>query len=336
MWNRDEIALKLKVVNDRIKSGNYDRQLLIQCDFYYRLLENSGDFNHGKISNLLHKLDLYKYTSNYKSHMDFNAIIEDYVVLANDELLNLLDTICCKVSFDAFKYYKAGVKYNKLNLSLEKKFGIIKDFYGCVDNTFGILAEDFLSERNLLNFSSCLSYENRKCAGNTFYDTEGFNSYIAIKKTDTILELQTLEHELMHAIDYMFKPKTYENHCIKYYDIVPFTMDLLFIDYLLENNFYSDEAKKLLMVKIGSIINVGEDGGLDYKLRLLCLYLAHYLYEEYKENKKVDNMVKLMKSRILTNDILKFFEGDNPMFDKGKVLELKPYVDYYNRWSGKK
>ncbi len=333
MWNREKIALRLKIINDRIKSGVVcDKNLLISRDLYYRLLENSSNFGEACFSYVLHKLKLYDFTNSGKSHCDFNDVVSDFIKLPNDELLNLLSMLYEKVVFDYGKYNKFNLKYDKIYISDAEKRDIIVCFFQDLNFIFGDLVECFFTEKNYFNYSYFLSYENRFCNGKTFYDLDRYDVYVAIKKTNDILELQALEHELVHVVDFMLNSKSIKNHCPLYYDIIPFTVDLIFIDYLIDNKIYYKEANKLLAQKIVNICNVDFSNNMEYKFRLLCFYLADYLYKCYKDEKNVDKLIFFMKNRILTNDILNYFDGDNPFFDKQKVLSSMPYKDYYFKW----
>lgn len=339
MWNMDELEFNLKIINDRINNLGYsDRQLLVRRDLYYSLLENSGNFKDCKIPYFLNCIKLYKYTDNYKSHEEFNYILSDYIISPNDELLKILKSIKNKADFNRLDYLKkVDLNFNIINISVEDQIKIARDFYENLNETIYYLVDDYLKESQFLNYSSCLSYDRRNSSGITFYDFERFYAYVVVRKTNTIRDLSALVHELAHVVDFMCKAKSFENHCFYYHEIIPYTIDLIFIDYLLDNQIYSKEANKLLAQKVVNICTKEKSCDLDYQFKLFVFYLADYLYNEYKQCKSTHTIEKFMRERIQTNDILNYFYDNKKVdqksiFEKQKILDKRPYKDYYNRW----
>lgn len=138
------------------------------------------------------------------------------------------------------------LEFAPLNLSNEDLVKISSDFYSQLEDTEIIEhSKKLLNDPTFLNITSTIrdGYEN---VGGINYNDYVFNkSYYTIIKNNDIFDIQKLNHEVMHGIDFYMHKKLPSKNYFGFHEIPTYTIDYLLLDYLEQLGFDSNEIEKL-------------------------------------------------------------------------------------------
>lgn len=159
-----------------------------------------------------------------------NGIKEVNVDYIDDNYLTLLIEICNNVatSFDDVNM----AEFSYLNSSEQEIMQTSCDFY-----------------KKLEDEEIC-QLNNKIVTSPTTNEPSVFDSiYCSMTKQNNIFDYQYLNHKIMHVIDFYMKKDINNKHYDAFNEVPTYTIDYLFINYLEEKGFDSEEVQKLRIKK---------------------------------------------------------------------------------------
>ncbi|NLL45105.1 MAG: hypothetical protein GX247_05520 [Mollicutes bacterium] len=131
--------------------------------------------------------------------------------------------------------------------------------------------------------------------------------YMAVKKTNTILDMLTLNHEVMHGIDFYFREKIPSENYYGFQEVSAYAVNHLFIDFLKEMEISDKEIPKLKEKMLWLLLDLAQDTKID---------LENNIKQEFGKKK----MLSLKTSdifKVISNDILE------------SLIQIQAYVMAY-------
>ena len=124
--------------------------------------------------------------------------------------------------------------------------GLLREFM----SSLGLddLLSEFLDKRRIINYTKL--YDDTKAF--ILHNNIDDEAFICVRDfNNSISSINTLVHELGHAYDARNSFQSLKTKNDYFYisllsEIIPYTFERLFVNYLLQNNIYNDEAKKVL------------------------------------------------------------------------------------------
>ncbi len=161
------------------------------------------------------------------------------------------------------------------------------------------------------------------------------------------MDLFVLVHEVGHGIHFILNPKFANNKYYGFGEILPYTFELLLLDYLKENNLFENYINDrelyqtvypIILAKLAIYSLTSKDNSDDKKEKLdysgiknlttIKSYLiAKMLAEQYKKDKT--NGIKTIKTLIKTP----FLENETPNFEFLNISNediLEKSLNYYH------
>ena len=370
MWDLADIKNKTKEISKKLKTckDSEEKDLLeLTLAIYLSILINSGSIRYTKFYNFLDIITGGKYTlisKKGKMIRNFSKILEKKKNFMDISYLQFLMQLAENVA-NTKKVIKNDneLVHQSLELSDELLINISRLFYlELGDEEIFELAKKLLDDDTVLNFSdefySC--YQN--CMGLNFSDFIYNKSYCAVKRNYTIYDVKSLNHEVMHGIDFYMGYKIPTKNYYGFIEVPTYTIDYMFIDYLEKFSFNKDDIQRLrlekdyylqclsdivlfnilesLVVKNGSkillyysakeVIEIITPGMVRQLLEIESGVIAYGLYKEIKENKEegLSNLKKFMKTYIPKDKKPDFsYLG----LSDEKLLELSKEIGSYSK-----
>ena len=315
MWDIADIKRKKEKILKEIKDCNdiqKKEMLEMTLASYISMIDNCGTIKNTKFYNFLDKITKgnfslirpsTKYISNAgqiiirnKDYMDIH-----YLSFLLDIMNNIIATpsIVSDIELSSF---------NSISLSNEDLLNLSKLFYKeLADEDIYIKALKTINNKNATNFSNIYSNSYSEVMGITFYDFLNNEAFCTTKRNYTIFDAQACNHEIMHSVDFYFKPKLVNETYYGFHEIPTYAIDYLFIEYLEKIGFDKDEVQKLRIKK-------------DNYLRSLALRTKYMIQNEIIQKKGLNFLKKYSSRDVL--DIL------NPFIIK-QLTELESGIIAY-------
>jgi len=246
-WNLVEIKEKQKYILARLKkkvSNEEQERLELSLISYISLLNNSGTL-YTRFYNLMDKVTKYKFSlrkdAKY-SEMEHKLLFQDMPFFDLDYLQVLL-TLANNV---AAPNNDENLEFVPLNLSNEDLIKISSDFYSQLEDTEIMeLSKKLLNDETSLNITATSRDGYEDFGGITYNDYIFNKAYCTMIKNNNIFDIQVLNHEVMHGIDFYMHQKLPSKNYFGFHEIPTYTIDYLLIDYLEQLGFDSNEIEKL-------------------------------------------------------------------------------------------
>lgn len=350
-WDTKKIKKQYKELNKLLRSpygfSETDLKKVNLTSFtYYLMLKDNNRITynftangHNIIKNK--KVFLFRKRLNKVLVSFFNSLTNDLSNEYQEFLLQIINNLNNQSS----KY----VDETKLKLTNEEIVAIASDFFKSLeDPEITNLSQKILNKNNnLIQFVPKEEYDDSNSSGICYYNFIQNNAYYLITRNDTIMDLFVLVHEVGHGIHFILNPKFTNNKYYGFGEILPYTFELLLLDYLKENNLFENYINDrelyqtvypiiLAKLAIYSLTSKGNSNDkekkLDYstikKLTTIKSYLiAKMLAEQYKEDKT--NGMKTIKTLIKTP----FLENETPNFEFLNISNediLEKSLNYYH------
>ena len=249
MLNKKEIRDKKKYVITRLRNNSED----IESDnLKYTLAEllllelSSDELKNLKFYNIAGVLTHGSFVSrNMKEFSLISNDINNYVSATFDDsyisfLLDLTYNLNkIETDYDDERLESIDVKDEDC-IQLSKSF-----FKDLGDQELYDKSSKVLYDSSHFGFTDTVLDQNRGAYGWTFYDTVFNKPYCVCKRINNYMEYQAFNHEVVHATDFYFMPKTFDKINFGFQEIPTYTLDYLFLDYLDSIGMDSDKVNTL-------------------------------------------------------------------------------------------
>ena len=258
MWNISEIKKKQKYVVERLKTSvpaEEKERLELSLISFISLLNNNGGLS-TKFYNLMDRITKDKFS--LKKNSPYIAIekklVYDQIPNFNNNylqfLLNLTTNLATEVGNEQ-------IEFLPLNLSDEELIKISGGFYSRLgDQEITQSALKVLGDSSAINITTTTRDGYQEFGGITFNDFIFNKSYCTMTKNSNIFDIQVLNHEVMHGIDFYMHPKLPTANYYGFHEVPTYTIDYLLIDYLEQLGFDTSEVEKLRIQKTGYLANL--------------------------------------------------------------------------------
>lgn len=250
MWNLSEIKQKQKYILERLKNCTNPAEkekLELSLITHISLLNNSGTL-YTKFYNIMDKITKEKFSLSRNSQyieMEQNLLFEQPAFFDKNYLQFLLTLANNVSSQDEYED-----ELMSLNISDEDLIKISSNFYSQLgDVEIKQNSDRILRDPSALNISKNTRDGYQDFSGITYNDYIFNKSYCRTTKSNTLFDLQVLNHEVMHGIDFYMHPKIPSKNYFGFHEVPTYTIDYLFLDYLEELGFDKNETQKLRVQK---------------------------------------------------------------------------------------
>ena len=357
-WDTKKIKEQYKELNKLLRSpygfSETDLKKINLTSFaYYSMLEENNKIK-------------YNFTAN-----GHNIIKNKKVFLLRKRLNKVLVSLCNSLTNDFSNVYQEfllqiinnlnnqNYKYideKKLKLTNEEAVTIASGFFKSLEDPeiTNLSQKIFNKNNNFIQFAPKEEEDDSYNSGTCYYNFIQNNAYYLIKNNNTIMDLFVLVHEVGHGIHFILNPKFANSKYYGFCEILPYTFELLLLDYLKENNLFENYINdrelyqtiypiifaKLTIYSLTSKDNSDDkekdlddkEEKLDYsKIKILTIIksylIAKILAEQYKEDKT--NGMKTIKTLIKTP----FPENETPNFEFLNISNediLEKSLNYYH------
>lgn len=252
MWDIDKIKQQKKYCLKKLSSNNLTSEEEIKLKLtilsYINMLDSSGTFQKTffpKIIDLITngKYQLYK-ENKYKQLLHVNTSGS----VTYDELVFLI-TLLKKLVTNEIDY--EHIEFDKFNINSDELLYIANKYYkDFLDDDISNIALNVLNDHTNINFTKNIRYKKDYLGGNMYMDYIFNNTYINIYEHQDINDYNSIVHETMHCVDYLFKSKNPTKYHKVLNEIPGYTSDFLFMDYLENITFNEIELNKLIKQKV--------------------------------------------------------------------------------------
>ena len=260
-WDLEDIRKKKKYVMERlsnVKEPLEKEKLELTLLAYLSMLDNSGTIRYTSVSNLLDKITKGKYTLSRDqkfASLENNLFSKskDYI---DSEYLSYLIQLSKSVGASDLE----EIPLKPMELTEEQIVSISKDFYAELgDKKIYDSAMKQLGNNTHINFFSTVRNGWEGYNGVHYADKIFGDNYCNVKKENTLMDVQALNHEVMHSIDSSVSTKTISNNYYGFHEVPTYTIDFLMFEYLEKNGFDLEEINKLRHKKNVSMQNMARD-----------------------------------------------------------------------------
>lgn len=258
MWNISEIKKKQKYVLERLKnnvSNEEKERLELSLISFISLLNNSGTL-YTKFYNLMDRITKDRFSLQRNSpyiEIERKLVYDQIPNFDNNYLqflLNLTTNVASNVS-------EEQIEFLHLNMSDDDLIRISSSFYSQLgDQEIIHSASKVLNDSSAINITSTTRDGYQEFGGITFNDFIFNKSYCTMTKNSNIFDIQVLNHEVMHGIDFYMHPKLPSTNYFGFHEVPTYTIDYLLIDYLEQMGFDSNEVEKLRIQKSSYLANL--------------------------------------------------------------------------------
>ena len=368
MWNLNNIREKKKYVEQRLKTCNYlveKEKLELSLLAYYYLLSNSGSVRYTKFYNFLDKISNNKFSlvkDNKYVKMENRIIFGERPILDSAYvkfLIHLLLNVTNQKSLEEL----SETKLEKVSISSERLKDISKSFYRQFgDEEIYKNAMKLLEDDDALNFTPNIRTGYTDFGGITVYDYIFNKAYCNVAQQSNYFDLQATNHEVMHGVDFYFKPKLESEIYHGFHEIPTYTIDYFFIDYLEQIGLKQEEVQKLRMQKDYYLYYLANSALLDIRLKTTLLMkklkdgidvsdevmevitpgiltkilevesgiIAFGLYKQITEDREkgIANLKEILKNGVVKNQIPDF---SNIGLSNEQLLDLSTEIGNYSK-----
>ncbi len=323
-WNTSEIEERIRYVKERLNRTHDQKEiekLNVTLLTYLSMLDNSGTLRYTRYTNIMDKItnDSYVIKRNNETKRMENSIIASNIGEFDENYINFLLELC-KNAVNNRNSYDEYILFTPQEYSNIELVNISKKFYDNLDDSeITEKANIVFNKPQNINFTTLFRTSSKDYNGINYNDYIFKESFITIKKEDTIMDILTTNHEIGHAINFAFNyDKLFENTYGGFAEVPTYTIDYLMLDFMEELGFNQEEINKLRERKENSLYNLAKytlnmikgrmlrSNGMEKynnftsedvknNLRLIerknlleieSIYIAKELYNQIKENKE--------------------------------------------------
>lgn len=257
MWNIQKLKNAKKQILDELKTcTDKSRKEILEITLgsYISMIDNCGTIKNTKMYNILDTLSKGKFSLNRPSAKytgNFEKIITNTDYYMDKTYLEfLLDIVENVINTEPAITPNENFNFDFFPSSNATLLNISKQFYqNLKDNDIYQMALKTFNDKENINFSNTYSKLYSNAAGITFCDYINGKAFCTIKRNNLIIDFQAFNHEIMHCIDFYFKPKIPNETYYGFHEIPTYAIDYLFIDYLESIGVKYGEVQKLRMMK---------------------------------------------------------------------------------------
>ena len=246
-WKLSEIIERKKYILERLKANVSKEEKeklelsLISC---ICLFNNSGSIRYTKFYNLIDKIsnNRFSLSKNEKYGKIEHRLFFEQPPFLDDSYLEFLMQLASNISREITE----EINFSPLNLSSEELANISKNFYSQFgDSEIEEKARKIIDDPTALNITNAFRDGYQDYGGITYNDYIFNKSYCTMTKNNSIYDIQILNHEVMHGIDFYMHQKLPSKNYYGFHEVPTYTIDYLLIDYLEQMGFDSAEVNKL-------------------------------------------------------------------------------------------
>lgn len=337
-WDIKSIKERISYVKERL-TRTYDQNELNKLNVtllsYLFMLDNSGTLKYTRYTNIMDKINHDNYAikrRNEAKRIENKILIDNIGEMTNDYLSFLLELT--KNTIKDINDDDEYIEFQTKEYSNEELINISRNFYSNLeDPDIDIKATKVFGKEENINFTTTFRQTEKDYNGLNYNDYIFKESFVTIRKENTIMDILSTNHELGHAINFSFNyDKLFENTYGGFNEVPTYTFDYLMLDYMEELGLPTEEIDKLRIRKEESLTNLAnytltsirsrilsEKGLAKYNnytvddvsngLRMMerrnlleveSFYIAKGLYQQIKDNKKdgIENLKLFMKTPI--------------------------------------
>lgn len=273
-WNIEEIKKKQKYLLERLKHcTNLEEKEKIELSLVsiLSILSNSGSLKYTKFYNFMDKLTKDKFSLSRQSkyiEMEKRLLFENDSYI-DEPYLKFLLALANNIANDV----QEPQVLQEININDAQLIEVSKKFY----EILGVPQIQQLAQRVLLEPSSInITKSNRSgfedFGGITYNDYIFNKSYVNVQKTNTIFDFQVLNHEVMHGIDFYTHSKIPSKNYFGFHEIPTYTIDYLFLDFMIDLGFDEQQVEILKERKINYLSSLAQLTLIQLKTQLIRNY----------------------------------------------------------------
>lgn len=273
-WNIEEIKKKQKYLLERLKHcTNLEEKEKIELSLVsiLSILSNSGSLKYTKFYNFMDKLTKDKFSLSRQSkyiEMEKRLLFENDSYI-DEPYLKFLLALANNIANDV----QEPQVLQEININDAQLIEVSKKFY----EILGVPQIQQLAQRVLLEPSSInITKSNRSgfedFGGITYNDYIFNKSYVNVQKTNTIFDFQVLNHEVMHGIDFYTLSKIPSKNYFGFHEIPTYTIDYLFLDFMIDLGFDEQQVEILKERKINYLSSLAQLTLIQLKTQLIRNY----------------------------------------------------------------
>lgn len=273
-WNIEEIKKKQKYLLVRLKHcTNLEEKEKIELSLVsiLSILSNSGSLKYTKFYNFMDKLTKDKFSLSRQSkyiEMEKRLLFENDSYI-DEPYLKFLLALANNIANDV----QEPQVLQEININDAQLIEVSKKFY----EILGVPQIQQLAQRVLLEPSSInITKSNRSgfedFGGITYNDYIFNKSYVNVQKTNTIFDFQVLNHEVMHGIDFYTHSKIPSKNYFGFHEIPTYTIDYLFLDFMIDLGFDEQQVEILKERKINYLSSLAQLTLIQLKTQLIRNY----------------------------------------------------------------
>ncbi len=153
-----------------------------------------------------------------------------------------------QVSHNLTKHQRYLVNFKKIKIKEQQLIELARNFYNSFEDPEITKASQKIlhKKKKNLQFINKNNYiDNYGINGVCYFDLLFEEAYCLILKNDNLKDLFTLVHEVGHGIDFLINPRALGDDHYGFDEVIPYTFELLLLDYLKENNLFKDYLKEI-------------------------------------------------------------------------------------------
>lgn len=273
-WNIEEVKKKQQYLLERLKHcTNPEEKERIELSLVSNIsiLNNSDSLRYTKFYNFMDRLTKDKFSLSKQSkyiEMEKKLLFENDAYI-DESYLGFLLTLANNIASDV----EDTEILTEFDISNEQMIEMSKKFY----QTLGVPRIEQLSQKILSDPSSMnITNTNRKgfedFMGITYNDYIFNKSYVKIQKTNTIFDFQSLNHEVMHGIDFYTHQKVPSKNYFGFHEIPTYTIDYLFLEFMNDLGFDEQQVAILQKRKANYLSSLAQITLLQLKTQLISNY----------------------------------------------------------------
>lgn len=276
MWNRKDIKAKQDYLKERLLNcTNLKEKEKISLSLLtnYCLLDTTNIFKKIKYINFQQifkrKFSISKEEQEL-AKLEQELFFESMPYIDDQYLMHLLNTV---ENLSTPNYEIKEFSFQDMNVNNEMLINFSKQFYTSLGDS-----EILSNACKILDDNSSLNFENGKRKG--FEDTRGLTycdyvfdkAYCNVSKSNSIIDAQVLNHEVMHGIDFYFQKKVPSENYYGFHEVPTYTIDYLMFDYMDSVGFDSEEVEKLRQEKKNYLLGLSQMTKSQINMQLMRCY----------------------------------------------------------------
>ena len=302
---RHDLINKLNYVTD----DQEKKDIMISLRNYYYMLMFSDSF--------LRKV-LYNFQNRKYKNFDCEKTQNDTNYL---QYLVEIAEICRHGHLDS--YYK---ELDRKEITLDETIKLTKEFFEFLgDDEYCTYVDKILNPNNHLLHIRKKQILCDRLHGLAINDFINRNSYCVMQEKNTLWDMKTLCHELIHAIEFQFNKKinaSIHTNCFGYKEVPAFFIEQIIKEFIFSTKYYFRFKNDIEQLLKNRTISIKEDS----------IDIMHEIFMTVAEKRSKENRTDfiLPEMRSVTYDIKDFYEsGDIEAIMEEKLWEKLQFVGSY-------